>query len=59
MVRFYTTADEAMDLYAQHLQKEYPTHLTPSHQRRAQDREAALAEAMVFGTSRTWAFVLR
>jgi len=48
MVRFYTTADEAMDLYAEHLQKEYPTHLTPFHQRRAQDREAALAEAMVF-----------
>jgi hypothetical protein len=48
MVRFYTTADEAMDLYAEHLRKEYPTHLTPFHQRRAQDREAALAEAMVF-----------
>jgi len=48
MVRFYTTVDEAMDLYAEHLQNDYPTHLTPFHQRRAQDREAALAEAMVF-----------
>jgi len=44
MVRFYTTADEAMDLYAEHLRKEYPTHMTPFHQRRAQDREAALAD---------------
>lgn len=38
-----------MDLYAEHLKANYPTHLTPFNQRRAQDREAALAEAIVFG----------
>lgn len=37
-----------MDLYAEHLKEAYPTHLAPFNQRRSQDREAALAEAMVF-----------
>lgn len=47
-MRFYMTTDEAMDRYAEHLNNEYPTQFMPFNQRRAKDREAALAEAMVF-----------
>ncbi len=48
MMRLWATTDEAMDLYAEHLKANYPNHLAPFNQRRTQDREAALAEAIVF-----------
>jgi hypothetical protein len=48
MVRFWATTDEAIDLYAEHLKANYPNHVAPFNQRRMQDREAALAEAVVF-----------
>jgi hypothetical protein len=54
MVRFWATTEEAIDLYVEHLASNYPDQVAPFKQRRTQDREAALAEAIVFWTLKSF-----